>query len=124
LPVCFLGEDEDLRSPIKVGVAKDIGRRKSDLQSGNPLELKLHGWITSADNFEAERDLRRRLASGKLRFGFAVAAPQHVNSLRMATMGRPSLLWATGRLKAPRAHAVDLQHIARSPLHTGDAFTR
>lgn len=30
-------------------VTKGIGRRKSDLQTGNPLALKLLGWITSAD---------------------------------------------------------------------------
>ena len=63
MPVYFLGEDDNGCSPIKVGVAKDIGRRKSDLQTGNPLELKLLGWITSADDFETERDLHRRLAS-------------------------------------------------------------
>lgn len=61
MPVYSIGEDETGCSSIKVGVAKDIGRRRSDLQTGNPLELKLLGWITSADDFETERDLHRRL---------------------------------------------------------------
>lgn len=56
MPVYFIGEDENGCSPFKVGVAKDIGRRKSALQTGNPLELRLLGWITSADDFKTERD--------------------------------------------------------------------
>ncbi|MER8929781.1 GIY-YIG nuclease family protein [Mesorhizobium sp. M0700] len=63
MPVYFIGEDENGCSPIKVGVAKDIGRRKSALQTGDPLELRLLGWITSADDFGTERDLHQRLAS-------------------------------------------------------------
>ncbi|HCL66757.1 MAG TPA: hypothetical protein DIC56_18355 [Rhizobium sp.] len=78
MPVYFIGEDENGCSPIKVGVAKDIGRRKSDLQTGNPLELKLLGWITSADDFKTERDLHRRLASRRGRGEWFYIEPSDV----------------------------------------------
>lgn len=61
MPVYFIGKDENGCLPIKVGIAKDIGR-KSALQTGNPLGLKLLGWITSADGFKTERDPHQRLA--------------------------------------------------------------
>lgn len=83
MPVYFIGEDETGFSPIKVGVAKDIGRRKSDLQTGNPLELKLLGWITSADDFETERDLHRRLASRRGRGEWFYIEPTDVQPFLM-----------------------------------------
>jgi Meiotically up-regulated gene 113 len=67
LPVYFLGEDEHGCSPIKIGVAKNIERRKSALQTGNPLELRLLGWITSGDDFQLERDLHQRFAQARVR---------------------------------------------------------
>jgi len=57
VPVYFLGEDKKGCSSIKIGVAKDIARRKRALQTGNPLELRLLGWIVSEDDFQLERDL-------------------------------------------------------------------
>lgn len=59
VPVYFFGESENGCSLIKVGVAKDIGRRKRDLQTGNPHELRLLGWIVSDDDFQLERDLHQ-----------------------------------------------------------------
>lgn len=60
MPVYFLGEDENGCSPIKIGVAKDIARRKRALQIGNPLELRLLGWIICDDDFHLERQLQKR----------------------------------------------------------------
>ncbi|WP_261338532.1 GIY-YIG nuclease family protein [Rhizobium leguminosarum] len=51
MPVYFLGEDESGCSPIKIGVAKNIEARKRTLQTGNPLELRLLGWIDTDDVF-------------------------------------------------------------------------
>lgn len=67
MPVYFLGEDENGCSPIKIGVAKNIERRKSALQTGNPLELRLLGWITSGDDFQLERELHRHFAHVRAR---------------------------------------------------------
>lgn len=39
---------------------------------------------------------------------------------RQTGMGRPSLPWATGRLKAPNAQVVEAQPIARSLLQIGE----
>lgn len=59
MPVYFLGEDENGCTPIKIGVAKDITRRRRALQTGNPLELRLLGWIVSDDDFGLERELHQ-----------------------------------------------------------------
>jgi hypothetical protein len=83
MPVYFIGEDENGCSPVKVGVARDIGRRKSDLQTGNPLELKLLGWITAADDFKTERDLHRRLATRRGRGEWFNIEPADVLPLLM-----------------------------------------
>jgi hypothetical protein len=51
VPVYFIGEDENGCSPIKIGVAKNIEARQRNLQTGNPLELRLLGWIEATDAF-------------------------------------------------------------------------
>lgn len=43
VPVYSLGEQKNGRNPIKIGVAKNIEARKRNLQTGNPLELRLLG---------------------------------------------------------------------------------
>ncbi len=50
MPVYFIGEDENECSPIKIGVAKNIAVRKRNLQTGNPLGLRLLGWIDTVDS--------------------------------------------------------------------------
>ena len=52
MPVYFIGEDENGCSPIKIGVAKNIEARQRNLQTGNPLELRLLGWIEATDAFQ------------------------------------------------------------------------
>jgi Meiotically Up-regulated Gene 113 (MUG113) protein len=59
VPVYFLGEDENRCSPIKIGVAKNIEGRKRNLQTGNPLELRLLGWIQTSDDFGLEAQLKK-----------------------------------------------------------------
>ena len=55
MPVYFLGEDENGCSPVKIGIAKNIEARKRDLQTGNPLELRLLGWIETVDAWRGRR---------------------------------------------------------------------
>ena len=54
-----MGEDENGCSPIKIGVAKNIAERKRNLQTGNPLVLKLLGWIEVTNAFELERQFHQ-----------------------------------------------------------------
>ncbi|MGH8243900.1 MAG: GIY-YIG nuclease family protein [Steroidobacteraceae bacterium] len=67
MPVYFLGEAENGCSPIKIGVTKDIARRKRTLQTGNPLELRLLGWIVADDSFQLERQLHEHFESVRTR---------------------------------------------------------
>jgi predicted GIY-YIG superfamily endonuclease len=66
LPLRFLTVDNDKASivyfiaddrigPVKVGVTKDLKSRFSNLQTGNPRELKLMAWIVAENKKEAEK---------------------------------------------------------------------
>lgn len=59
MPVYFIGEQESNCCRIKIGVAKDIEGRRSNLQTGNPSELCLLGWINTEETFALERNLHR-----------------------------------------------------------------
>ncbi len=59
MPVYFIGELEGGCCRIKIGVAKDIERRRSNLQTGNSSELSLLGWINTDEAFALERRLHR-----------------------------------------------------------------
>jgi hypothetical protein len=63
--VYFLGEDENGCSPVKIGVAKNIVARKRNLQTGNPLELRLLGWIEATDDFGLEAQLKRHFDAAR-----------------------------------------------------------
>lgn len=67
MPVYFIGENENGCAPIKIGVAKNIETRKRNLQTGNPLELRLLGWVETTDPFRLERDLHQRFRACHLR---------------------------------------------------------
>lgn len=67
MPVYFLGEDENGCSPIKIGVAKNIEARTRNLQTGNPLRLRLLGWIESSEVFQVENHLKRHFNSRSVR---------------------------------------------------------
>jgi hypothetical protein len=67
VPVYFLGEDENGCSPIKIGVAKNIEGRKRNLQTGNPLKLRLLGWIETPEDFKLEGDLKRHFDASRVR---------------------------------------------------------
>lgn len=65
MPIYFIGVDESRCTPIKIGVAKNIERRKRNLQTGNPLELRLLGWIETADPFQLEKNLHERFGAAR-----------------------------------------------------------
>lgn len=67
MPVYFIAEKENACSPIKVGVAKNIASRKSNLQTGNPLTLQLLGWINTEDDFHLERRLHNYFGATRVR---------------------------------------------------------
>jgi hypothetical protein len=67
VPVYFIGEEENGCSPIKIGVAKNIEGRKRNLQTGNPLNLRLLGWINTGDTFELERNLHDHFSGRRVR---------------------------------------------------------
>jgi hypothetical protein len=67
VPVYFLGEDENGCSPIKIGVAKNIEVRARNLQTGNPLKLRLLGWIETPEVFQLEANLKRHFNAMRVR---------------------------------------------------------
>lgn len=67
MPVYFLGEDENGCSPIKIGVAKNIEVRTRNLQTGNPLNLRLLGWIETPEVFQLEANLKRHFKATRVR---------------------------------------------------------
>lgn len=67
MPVYFLGEDENGCSTIKIGVAKNIEVRTRNLQTGNPLNLRLLGWIETPEVFQLEAKLKRHFNATRVR---------------------------------------------------------
>lgn len=67
MPVYFIGEEDGGFCRIKIGVAKDIEKRRSNLQTGNPSEIKLLGWIDTEATFELERCLHRQFQAMRVR---------------------------------------------------------
>ncbi|RJQ24654.1 GIY-YIG nuclease family protein [Candidatus Parcubacteria bacterium] len=63
MAVYFIADNENpnydnLR--IKIGVSKDINARVLQLQTGSPSELKLMGWIESANDRDLEATLHKK----------------------------------------------------------------
>ena len=48
---------EDTDELVKIGRAKDIERRRRNLQTGNHRKLLLLGWIRTSDDVQVERDI-------------------------------------------------------------------
>ncbi|MDR7193267.1 GIY-YIG nuclease family protein [Luteimonas terrae] len=83
MPVYFIGEHENQCSPIKIGVAKNIEVRKRNLQTGNPLELRLLGWIEAHNSFELERRLHQHFEATKVRGEWFAIEPADILSILM-----------------------------------------
>jgi hypothetical protein len=66
MPVYFMGTESSEHS-IKIGATKNIERRQRELQTGNPVELRLLGWIEAANSFQLEQRLHEHFVSTRLR---------------------------------------------------------
>lgn len=83
MSVYFIGEDENGCCRIKIGVAKNIEARKRNLQTGNPLELRLLGWIETADAFQLERALHKRFVATRVRGEWFAIEPADILPILM-----------------------------------------
>jgi hypothetical protein len=83
VPVYFIGEQESGCCRIKIGVAKDIEKRRSNLQTGNPSELRLLGWIHSEAAFELERRLHQHFRATHIRGEWFAIEPADILPILM-----------------------------------------
>lgn len=60
----FEAPDSDPRK-VKIGISKNIERRISQLQTGNPNKLVLMGWIEGNNDRELEKALHKKYSSEK-----------------------------------------------------------
>lgn len=67
MPVYFIGQDDNNGFSIKIGVARNIERRRGDLQTGNPVALELMGWICADDDFRMESRIHSHFANRRIR---------------------------------------------------------
>jgi hypothetical protein len=60
VPVYFIVELGNAEPALKIGRARDIRKRRRNLQTGNPAQLLLVGWINSDDDKLLERRLHHQ----------------------------------------------------------------
>lgn len=60
MAVYFINQEERGQWLMKIGRATDIRRRLGQLQTGNPKQLALVGWIESMDDARTEKALHRK----------------------------------------------------------------
>ncbi|GLQ82653.1 hypothetical protein GCM10007881_61760 [Mesorhizobium huakuii] len=60
MPVYFIVECGNARKALKIGRATDIQKRRRNLQTGNPAELLIIGWIVAEDEVAFEHALHQR----------------------------------------------------------------
>ncbi|MBC7906378.1 MAG: GIY-YIG nuclease family protein [Rhodospirillaceae bacterium] len=63
MSVYFIFEMGNAHNRLKIGRARNIHTRLRNLQTGNPTELLLVGWIEAADDNELERSLHKHFAT-------------------------------------------------------------
>lgn len=86
MPVYFIGEENSGYCRIKIGVAKDIEKRRNNLQTGNPSAIRLIGWINTEETFELERRLHHHFAAARVRGEwFAIEPADLLPTLMRAT---------------------------------------
>jgi hypothetical protein len=66
VPVYFIHQEERGQWLMKIGRAADIQRRLGQLQTGNPKELKVVGWIVSENDVLTERALHGKYRSASV----------------------------------------------------------
>lgn len=62
MAVYFIHQEERGQWLMKIGRATDIRRRLGQLQTGNPKQLALVGWIEAASDAQTEKALHRKYA--------------------------------------------------------------
>jgi hypothetical protein len=85
MPVYFIGQVEGRVTSIKIGVARDIQRRRQTLQTANPVPLEILGWIESENDFRLEKEMHKEFDS-KRRSGewFAIEPAEILSVLKRA----------------------------------------
>lgn len=66
MAVYFIHQEERGQWLMKIGRATDITRRLGQLQTGNPKQLALAGWIEAADDARMEKALHRKYAGANV----------------------------------------------------------
>lgn len=66
MAIYFIHQEEKGNWLMKIGRAKDIHRRLKQLQTGNPKELKIVGWIKSENDHLSERALHRKYGAANV----------------------------------------------------------
>ncbi|MBN2971021.1 GIY-YIG nuclease family protein [Roseomonas aeriglobus] len=66
MAVYFISQVENDRVFTKIGRARNIEKRRRDLQTGNPVALAVVGWINAADDHALERALHAHFATRRL----------------------------------------------------------
>lgn len=70
MPVYFIASSNSSQSDlldVKIGLSANVLRRKKELQTGNPNELKLMGYIKTEDDATTEKALHHKHSSIKRR---------------------------------------------------------
>jgi hypothetical protein len=83
MPLYFIGDEDSGYCRIKIGVAKDIEKRRSNLQTGNPSVIRLLGWINTDAAFELERRLHRHFAATRVRGEWFAIEPADILPILM-----------------------------------------
>lgn len=81
MPVYFIGEEDKGYCCSKIGVAKDIEKRRRNLQTGNPSTIRLLGWINTAESSKLERHLHGFFAATRVRGEWFAIKMQSLNIL-------------------------------------------
>lgn len=79
MPIYFIVDDYD--GPIKIGISKNVDKRLSTLQTGNPRELKLMAWIVTqgkSEDHETEQKLHRFFSEYRVRGEWFSLTPDHI----------------------------------------------
>ena len=66
MAVYFIQQEERGQWLMKIGRATDIRRRLGQLQTGNPKQLALVGWLEAADDARTEKVLHRKYAGANV----------------------------------------------------------
>jgi hypothetical protein len=83
MPVYFIGQEDGEFCRIKIGVAKDIAKRRRNLQTGNPSAIRLLGWINTDATFELESRLHQQFSETRVRGEWFAIEPADILPILM-----------------------------------------